>query len=382
MNRKPAILFASGIFPPAIGGPGTVLTKLIPGLIERGYLCTIATFGPDDGVARPYAVQRVPIATPQPWRTFKVFAQLWRLSASHDIIYATDTYTHGLAALLASKLRRKRFILRFTGDAAWESAFNQGLTRDYIVPFQKKWYGTKIAFRKWLRKQILAGADRIITDCEFLKNLAAVIGVDNNKVAVINNVAEILPAESELKNFGQHVMLTQARLVPWKGMAAIIDALPIIQKRFPDVKLLIMGDGPEENNLKAKVKTANLNAAVIFLGKVTDKKQKKSFYRASHIFILNTFYEGMSNTLPEAMLEGLPVITTRAGGNPEFVDENNGRLIEYDNVQQITDAVIELFSSPQLVKNLGENGRERAKRFTVQNLVEKNIKVIQDLLRH
>ncbi|MDP1709702.1 MAG: glycosyltransferase family 4 protein, partial [Candidatus Komeilibacteria bacterium] len=178
------ILFCTGVFPPAIGGPGAVLTKLIPGLVERGFICTVATFGPDDNITRNYAVKRVPLSTPQPRRLLSVLAQIWRLARQHDLIYATDTYTHGLAAWLACKFQRKPFILRFTGDAAWESAFNQGVTEDYIVPFQTKWYGPKIAFRKWLRKQILKHADKIITDCEFLKNLVGIIGVDKNKVTV------------------------------------------------------------------------------------------------------------------------------------------------------------------------------------------------------
>ncbi len=373
------ILFCSGIFPPAIGGPGTVLTRLFPGLIAHGYICTVSTFGPDDNIARNYAVERVPMATPQPWRFFAVIAQIWRLARQNDIIYATDTYTHGLAALIVSKLRHKPFILRFTGDAAWESAFNQGITEDYIVPFQTKWYGPKVAWRKWLRQQILSGADRIITDCEFLKNLVKTIGVDNEKVTVINNAVEALPETDAAKNFGDHVLFTQGRLVPWKGVAAIIDALPVIQKQFPDARLLIMGDGPEEKKLKFQVTSFKLQDSVIFLGKVTDKKEKKAYYQASHIFVLNTFYEGMSNTLPEAMAEGLPVITTAAGGNPEFVDEQTGRLIEYNNTQQIAASVVELFSSPALAKKLGENGRERSRQYTVENLVNKNIELLNTL---
>ena len=111
-------------------------------------------------------------------------------------------------------------------------------------------------------------------------------------------------------------------------------------------------------------------------GRKKRRKQKKAYYQASRIFVLNTFYEGMSNTLSEAMSEELPVITTMAGGNPEFVDDNNGRLVEYNNIQQIASAVIELLASPELAKKLGESGRERARKFTIERLVEKNINVI------
>ncbi|MEK7125333.1 MAG: hypothetical protein AAB880_00250, partial [Patescibacteria group bacterium] len=90
------ILFCSGIFPPAIGGPGTVLTKLIPALIERGYICSVATFGPGDNISRSYAVHRVSLSKSQPGRFLAVLGQIWRLAGQHDAIYATDTYTHGL----------------------------------------------------------------------------------------------------------------------------------------------------------------------------------------------------------------------------------------------------------------------------------------------
>ena len=130
---------------------------------------------------------------------------------------------------------------------------------------------------------------------------------------MINNAVELLSEADSIKNFGEHVLLTQGRLVPWKGITAIIDAVPLIQKQFSDAKLLIMGDGPEEEKLKLQVTNYKLQDSVIFLGKVTDKKQKKAYYQASRIFVLNTFYEGMSNTLSEAMSEELPVITTMAG---------------------------------------------------------------------
>ncbi|MEK7164458.1 MAG: hypothetical protein AAB779_00775, partial [Patescibacteria group bacterium] len=88
------ILFCSGIFPPAIGGPGTVLTKLIPALIERGYICSVATFGPGDNIERPYAVHRIPLAKPQPGRFLAVLTQIWGLADQHNIISPSDSYTH------------------------------------------------------------------------------------------------------------------------------------------------------------------------------------------------------------------------------------------------------------------------------------------------
>ena len=387
--NKPKIIFASGMFPPALGGPGTILVNLIPRLLEKGFSAKVATFGEDDGEARDYEVIRASLQVRQPQKSWLVFKQIYKETKKTDVIYALDVYTHGLSSLLVSKILNKPLILRFTGDSAWESAFNQGKTRDDIVSFQKKWNGFGMAFRKFLRTRILKGADKIITDCYFLKDLIGVIGVDTKKVTVINNATKALP---EVENFDatqfkqenqikKKVIMTQSRLVPWKGIKTLIEIMPAILERYPDTSLLIMGDGPQEKELKDTIQKLNLENNVKLLGKITDKSEKRKYYNITNAFVLNTFYEGMSNTLLEAMAIGKTVITTNCGGNGEFVNSENGFLTNYDDGQAIAKNIIKIFDNPDMATRLGQAARQTASEYTWEKLVEKNVSLIENLLQ-
>ena len=388
-NKKPpVILFTTGMFPPALGGPGTVLTNLIPRLVEEKYNCMVLTFGRDDGVYRSYPVTRASLSVPQPLRGMLVFLQVFRASLKADLIYTLDTYTHGLSSLIVSKILRKPLILRFTGDSAWETLFNQGKIKYDIISFQKKWCGIKAAFRKFLRTQILKGADRIITDCKFLRGLVKVIGIDTGKVVVINNAVQILP---ELNKFNPYafrnqlglrgkVIMTMTRLVPWKGVEVLIKMMPHIITRFPDTTLLIVGDGPQEIVLKELTNKLGIKNSVLFLGKIIDKEEKKRLYTITDVFVLNTFYEGMSNTLLEAMAEQKSIITTSSGGNPEFMNRTNGILVEYNNQEEITKSIIKLLSDSELALQFGHRAQKTAYQYTWDNLVQKNIALMNSLL--
>src|SRR3989344_4822973 len=270
MLVKKRILFTSGMFPPALGGPGTVLISLIPKLTALGYSCKVLTFGKDDGKDYGFPVIRVPYIL-QPFQFLFVFWRVFKYAFKADLIYALDTYSYGLCSLVVSKILFRPLIVRFTGDSAWEILFNKGKISDYIVPFQKTWHGFYAALLKFRRAIILAGADKIITDCEFLKDLVGVIGVSKEKVTVINNPAGQLPEldnfnPSELKNkynIKGPVILSMSRLVPWKGIGTLINLIPSIIKKFPGTTLLIAGDGPQEKNLKKLTRDLNLEKSII-----------------------------------------------------------------------------------------------------------------------
>jgi len=375
---KTRVLFSTGVFPPNIGGPGKIVEGLPDELTKQDYNASVITFGNRDNVQRTYKIERVSFSIPQPLRSFILLIKTLILSLKSDVLYATDNYSTGLSAAIASKLFHKPMIARFTGDSVWESAFNQGKTTLYITDFQNQKHDLLTRIKIWRRNFILKTAKRIITDCEFLKNLVSSFGINPNKIIVINNAAD-QNTETGLER-KKNIIFTMARLVPWKGIDTLIRIMPDIQKQIPDAKLLVAGDGPQMSELQQLAQKLNLINSVQLLGKVTDKDEKQKLYSQSSVFVINTFYEGMSNTLTEAMAAGLPIIATRAGGNMEFVNDSNGILIDYNNSQQIKEAVIELLSNPQKAEQLGHTAKQAAKQYTWDTLVEKNIKLINEVL--
>lgn len=362
MNKKIHILFSTGVFPPNLGGPGKIVQGLMRELEKRGFQTSVIV---------------LPVSIPQPLRFFVLLARTIILALKNDIIYATDNYSNGFSAAIASKFLRKPMILRFTGDSVWESAFNQEKTKSYITDFQNQKHDFLTRAKIWRRNFILKQAKRIITDCEFLKNFLTNIGVNPDKITIINNAVD-QPQEQPHKS-DSHTILTMARLVPWKGIDTLIGLMPEIQQQISDAKLVIAGDGPQMDELQKLTQKLNLTDSVHMLGKVTDKNEKQKLFLSANVFVLNTFYEGMSNTIIEAMAQGLPVVATRSGGNTEFVNDNNGILVDYNNTQQITKAVIGLLSNPQKAEQLGKCGKQKSNQYTWSALVEKNIKLIQEI---
>jgi len=386
MSNKPRILFSTGVFPPNIGGPAKIVERLASELADLGYTCHVITFGEDDHVTRSYKVTRIPFSIPRVFRLLKTLTKTIQLARKVDVIYALDTYTNGLTAALTSKLLGKPLILRFTGDSAWETAFNRGKTGDDVVTFQKQKHESGMRFLLWRRNLILKTAHTIITDCQFLKDLLGIIGIDTNKVTVINNPTEELLEvnfDKDIYKKANHlkdkVLMTMGRLVPWKGVQALIEVMPDILQKYPETSLAIVGTGPEEDKLKKLANDLELSKSVIFLGKITDKHEKKKLYDSTDVFVLNTFYEGMCNTLVEAMRERKPVITTRAGGNPEFANENNGILVEYNDKEQIKTAILDLLGDTERAHRLGDQGFQTAQLYTWEQLVQKNEDLILNI---
>lgn len=379
MPLPPRILFSTGVFPPAIGGPATVVARLTEELTRLKYRCAVLTFGLDDAKERPYRVARISLSIPQPLRFLLVLGRTLSLARSTNVIYAFDTYSHGFAAALVARFLKKPLILRFTGDSAWEAAYASGETKSDIISFQNEKHSSEIAQYVRRRNKILATAKIIVTDCEFLKKLLISMGVAAEKITIINNAVDAPQKFSDQDvtsfkarhNITGKVALTMGRLVPWKGIAAVIDAVS-------NATLLVAGDGPDRENLEHHARQSG--KTVIFLGNVTDKKEKALLYAGADVFVLNTNYEGMSNTLLEAMAAGLPVVTTSAGGNTEFITQKNGVLVEYNNTPELVKALASVLTDTARAAHMGSAGRERAKQYTWSALVQKNIEVIESVI--
>ncbi|MEK7083881.1 MAG: glycosyltransferase family 4 protein, partial [Patescibacteria group bacterium] len=175
----------------------------------------------------------------------------------------------------------------------------------------------------------------------------------------------------------QNVVMTMARLVPWKGVGTLIESMRDVLAAHPGTTLAIAGTGPSEGALKRLVHDEKLGDSVVFLGNVTIAEEKQKLYGITDVFVLNTFYESMSNVLLEAMSAGCAVVTTRAGGNPEFVDAQNGVLVHYNDKKQIAAAVTKLLDDQIIRQRLGENALQTASQFTPENFVNENISLLK-----
>jgi len=379
MKEKNRILILTGIFPPDIGGPATQLDAFIKELIKNGYQVRVLTFGQKDKNQYPYPVERVSHHWPYFLKGFIFLIKGLFFALKADILYSQDLYTAGLTSLVIKKVLRKSLVTRFVGDSAWETASARGWIDDDILTFQEKKYSWLIELRKKIRKKILTSSDKIIVVSYFLRDLARKIGLAPEKIKVIYNSIDFLAIEPGLSDKKGIILLTIARLTPWKGIDMLIEIMPDLMEKYSQINLVIVGQGPELANLKQLTKNLNLEKNVFFVGKV-GRQEVIDYLKAADLFVLNTNYEGMSHCLLEAMKIGLPIVTTKAGGNPETIkDGQTGLLVDYRNKEQWLKAIESVLDNPTLTEKLISQAKEDLKRFSWPNLVQETISIFRDL---
>ena len=152
-------------------------------------------------------------------------------------------------------------------------------------------------------------------------------------------------------------LLYLGRLDVEKGLIELLDAVDLIKrKKIYDFRITIVGDGYHEEHIKNYSDNLKLNDIVKFHGPENDLKKIKNLYLESDLFILPTHHEGFPRTLYEAMIFGVPIITTFVGGISSRMEDNYNCLkIEKKSPLSIVDKVEYAFNNYKLLKHLVSN---------------------------
>lgn len=377
------ILIATGIYPPDIGGPATILKSLVNSFKENKFEVQVLTYS-----ISKYNDEVHRVIKNKLFSRLEYFFKMMKLAKWCDVIYVTDVYSVGFFAYLMKKMLKKKYIVRFAGDAAWEMAVANNWTTDYIVDFQNKTYGQRIEHLKARRKKILVNATKVIAVSNFMVNIAKLIGVREDNIVMIYNSIDFMEdkinqeAVNEIKQkFGQDckIISTACRLVPWKGVGGIIKIIPQLKEKIGQVNFLVLGDGQELDNLQKLASELQVSDNVQFLGKV-EHDQVINYLAASDLFILNTHYEGLSHTLLEAIKAETPIIATNIGGNPEVITNNQeGLLINYNNEAELLAASLKILSDKQLATNFVIKAKEKLKQFNWDKLIKQTTDLIRGI---
>lgn len=205
-------------------------------------------------------------------------------------------------------------------------------------------------------------------------------GIPSNKTCLIyngvnqfrdysNNVS-ITRALYNLSN-DDIVAITVASLVNHKGHRFLIDAISTLTKKFENLKLLIIGDGPLRETLESYVRDKNLTSTAIFTGK---QNEVFPFLKIADLFILSSIErEGLGLALIEAMACGLPLIGTNLGGIPEVIENNvNGLLVPPGNSKFLAEAIERLIINQNLRNEMVKQGKKIHKeRFSDKIMLNK-----------
>lgn len=174
-------------------------------------------------------------------------------------------------------------------------------------------------------------------------------------------------------------LVSVGRLSMQKNHRMLIEAFSKVAEEFPEICLKIYGDGALKEELNRYISERGLDRRVILAGSVKDVPSVLSNCKG---FILSSDYEGMPNTLLEAMAMGCPSISTDCpcgGSHAVIEDGKNGLLVPVKNVERMAEAIRKILSDRKFAHMLGENAKKTALGFHPQNIFSKWEKYIYEV---
>ncbi len=351
------LLIATGLYPPDIGGPATYTKFLERHLPKYEVDFTVVAFTH----VRKY---------PRIMRHALYLARLLRAGKDADIIYALDTVSVGVPALIASVLLRKKLYLRVPGDYAWEQGQQRfGISETLDEYLKGKDVPYPVRFLAWLQYRVARYASCIIVPSEYMKGVVHGWGIPHEKIhrvysalktITVSESREALRIEFRYTGF---VIATAGRLVPWKGYHALIDVISSLKDKGVPVILEIFGDGVCRKELEEKVQKKGLTAHVRFFGNLERDSLGKRL-KSADVFVLNTSYEGLSHQLIEVMSLGTPIVTTPVGGNVELIThEETGLLTPFNDTEAMEKAILRIYEDSAYGASLAQRAQVRTALF-------------------
>lgn len=184
-------------------------------------------------------------------------------------------------------------------------------------------------------------------------------GIDLNKYNpdIIDTSTSHIPHSTLIGNI--------SNFMPPKDHITFIDSVKLVLQKYPEIKFILVGDGPTRPQVATYAKRLGITDSLIFTGMQEDVRR---FIKDCSFTVLSSFHEGFGNVIIESMALKKPVIATNVGGVPEIVkDGENGLLVPRKNPTVMAEKILYLIEHPEATTELGENGRRLVEqKFTTE----------------
>lgn len=195
------------------------------------------------------------------------------------------------------------------------------------------------------------------------------IKIQENGCVIPNPIpANLLPP---YKGIRKKKIVNFCRLEPQKNLKLLIDAMVRIHKNFPDYILDIYGEGIQKKELKDYCKNNNADNYINFKG--FESRIHKKIIDAA-LYVSSSNYEGISNSMLEALALGVPTISTNCpiGGAKMIIEDHvNGILIPVGDVECLCQAIREVLENENLSRRISVNGIKVREEFSIENIAKK-----------
>ncbi len=251
----------------------------------------------------------------------------------------------------------------------------------------------KLSFLKdFFKKRSLKKIRKIVTVSEAnQKVLKKLYPEEKNKFVVISNgidttwwhsqslrITDLDRKKTKEELFLAHenslIIISVAELHERKGLKYLIEAIPEVSAKFPNIKLVIVGEGPERPELEKLIKKLDIANHVILTGR---QKEIPKLLKCADIFVLPSRREAFGLVILEAMITGLPVIASTTGGIPEIITDNKtGILVKPENSAEISEALLDLIAHPEKRSKLSSAGAKLVhEKFQAKKMAEEYEKI-------
>ncbi len=276
----------------------------------------------------------------------------------HQIV---RTYTPDVVQIHNTKSRAYIYLLRATHQLAGARVIDcyHGETQTDL----------KQLLYNWVDRQLFRLANHIVVVSREQRGLLQSRGVDPSKVTVIHNGIAAIP-RARRRDSAVTTIITVGRLSREKGQLRLLHAVRDLHiDRSLDFRLLIVGDGPDENTLRKYTARWRLEKLVQFVGYQRDTNP---YYEQADLFVLPSLSEGMPNVLLEAAAHGVPIVSSNVGGVPEmFVHGEEAVLVNVEADTQLADAIADCLSDPVCTRRMADSARRRVmSQFSISRRAE------------
>ena len=368
-------------FPQSVGGRENHVYHLGKTLSKKGHKVEI--FTSSDSLLKKYSkiensnliVHYFPtVKVPMPTGYYRINPTMFfaLLKINVDLIHAHE-YFHftTFISALASKIKRIPFILTEHGypEQVGVSRFLLELYHKIFLP------------------QVISSSKKFIAVSNFIEEeVISKFNVSRKRVCVVYNGIDsdqykerstVFRDKYNLKN--KKIVLSIGRLIKEKGFQYLIKALPLILKKLPNVKLVIIG--PDHYYKKELVRISellNVRDKVIFTGVISEDMLKSAIF-CSDVVVIPSLYEPFGIVALEAMVYGKPIVSSRVGGLSEFLENDETCLFcSPKNSEELARCVLNILLNKRLSRKLRKNAKEAVKKFDWKKIIDRITDIYRD----
>ena len=373
-------------FLPHVGGIEKVVYEQSKRLLQRNYVPTVVTNRID--TPKNYVVDGINVECYESLNTG------FRLGIPYSIPTVTSLETF-LKAVKSSE------IVHAHGHPYLTSLIAAKLARRYSKPFVLTQHNTFIEYDSifdsieklndlTVGRETLKKADKIITVSNATKNYVLSLGAEPEKISVLHNGVDLQhfrplvgKREEIRRKLGipqsSIVVLTVRRLVYKNGIDTLIESANIAVKKNPKIVFLVIGKGPDQNSVQARINQFAIESNFRLAGFVKDD-DLPSFYNAADFFALpSKSGEGLPLVALEAMACALPVIATNVGGMSEILMNDFGKLVPPDQPDLFAKAILE-YAALDLTLRKKELRAVMEEKYSWEKNVESLVQIYEELI--